>query len=295
MKKTDLVLPHRLLLNHSLRKEAEKLRAHIDEYQRRYEELYQKNIEELETTRNKLNIEYQQAKENIVAGLLSDAETMQAISDAIAVYVSSYYDRQLADKKKEINDVQMKIVGEYIGFLSEQMREIGLEIDILRARKELLSREADISDIICLVKLSGCALPVEEIYDAKKLLENVNNRMDEIDKDDNKIEWYSLLNVQAILEERVSFLAEIQFISWVIEQKIQLSKELKTYRGEQYRLQSMLLTEAEEIQRVIEGLDSIIWDRAKEIRFYWAKPMVLIGGEIEENLLHIKELKNECC
>lgn len=37
MNKSYLFCPHRLLLAQSLRKESEKLRAHIDEYQKRYE------------------------------------------------------------------------------------------------------------------------------------------------------------------------------------------------------------------------------------------------------------------
>lgn len=292
MKMSDIVLPHRLLLNQSLRKEADKLRGHIDEYQQRYDDQYQKNIEELDSERDRLNAEFEHAKEAVLGNLSSDVETLQAISDSIAAYVSAYFDRRLTYKKKEVNSVLLKLTNEYIGFLSDQMGEIGSEIEMLRARRELLSRDADVSDIIHLVSLSGCVLPVEDIRDAKSLLDHVNGRMDEV-FDEDRIAWYSLLNVRTILEERVSFLSEIQYITWVIEQKIQLSKELKNYRDEQYRLQSKLLADSDQLQKEIDGLSSVLWEKAKEIRFYWARPIVFIGAEIEDNLSHIKELNGE--
>lgn len=292
MNKYDIAYPHRLLINQSLRKEVEKLRVHIDEYKERYDAHYQKNIEELESVRDQLNSEYEQAQKAIIDTLSSDVEVMQEISDAIAAYVSAYFDRQLAYKKKEINAVQMKIVEEYIGFLSEQMSEISSEIDILRSRIELLSREADITDILHLVQLSGEAFSINEVNNAKELLEIVKQQMDAA-YEENSVTWYSLLNLRTILEERTSFLTEIQYITWVIEQKIQFSKELRVLREEQYRLQSNLITEAETLQGEIEDLSSILWTRAKEIRFYWARPMVFIGADIEESLSRIKSLKGD--
>lgn len=293
MKKADIVLPHRLLLNQSLRKEAEKLRTHIDEYQRKYDAQYQKNIEELDTTRDKLNIEFEHAQKTILESLSSDAETLQAISNAIAVYVSAYFERQLTYKKKEINTAQMEIVDEYIGFLSEQMRELGLEIDTLRERREMLSREADVSDIIRLVQLSGCALPVEEIHDAKELLDSVNKIMDAIFENDNKIEWYSLLNVKTILEERVSFMAEIQYITWIIEQKIQLSKELKIYREEQIKIKSPLIEEAEKLMDETKRINTVLYDKAKEIRFFWAQQIVYGNAELSDCFAEIDDVKKK--
>ena len=286
---TDIAYPHRLLINQSLRKEAEKLQIHIDEYKERYDAHYQKNIEELESVRTQLNSEYDQAEKEIIDALSSDVKEMQEISNAIAIYVSAYFDRQLAYKKKEINTAQMKIVEEYIGFLSEQMSEIGSEIDILRSRIEILTREADIADILHLVKLSGSVFQVEEVNNAKELLEKIKSQMDSVYENDS-IAWYSLFNLRTILEERTSFLAEIQYISWIIEQKIQFSKELKASREEQYKLQSDLTMEAERHQSEIADLSSILLNRAKEIRFFWARQIVFVGAEIEDNFSRINEL-----
>ena len=292
MNKADIACPHRLLINQSLRKEAEKLRIHIDEYKERYDAHYQKNIEELESVRDQLNSEYGQTEKAIIDALSSDVEVMQEISDAIAAYVSAYFDRRLAYKKKEINTVQTKLVEEYIGFLSEQMSELGSEIDILRSRIEILTRKADVADILHLVKLSGNVFQVEEINDARELLERIKSQMDSAYENDS-IAWYSLFNLRAILEERTSFLAEIQYISWIIEQKIQLSKELKSSREEQYKLQSDLTMEAERLQSEIADLSSILLNRAKEIRFFWARRIVFVGAEIEDNYTRINRLKED--
>lgn len=220
-------------------------------------------------------------------------DVMQEISNDIASYVSTYFDRKVAYKRKESNAVQFRIVDEYVGFLSIQMKEIGSEIDLLCARKEILSREAEVSDIIHLIQLSGCAIPVQGIQNAKDLIETVNDRMNTISEEDNKIEWYSLLSVRSILEERVAFLAEIQYITWAVEQKVQLSKELKTSREEQYALQNKLKDEAEQIQREIKEYSSILLDKAKRIRFFFAKQIVFIGAEIEDKKSYTNVLRNE--
>lgn len=72
----------------------------------------------------------------------------------------------------------MEIVNEYITFLSDQMRSIGLEIELLSKRRELLSREADVTDIIQLIRLSGQILPADCISDAKNLIDRITVQME---------------------------------------------------------------------------------------------------------------------
>ncbi len=292
MKILDILRPHRLFINQSLRKESEKLRVHIDEYKKRYDVQYQRIIEELDIEKGRLNSQFEQSKTEVLQVLSSDVEAMQVIGNTITVYVTTYFDRQLAYKQKEAITVQLRIVEEYADFLSDQMNKIGEEIDTLRTRIDLLSRKADIADILRLVQLSGSVVPIEEIHDAKQLLDAINHQVG-ITNEDNQIVRSSLLHVKRVLEERVSFLAEIQYFAWVIEQKIQLSKELRSWRDEQYILQKDLLVEIEQIQRVIVEYNSILWNKAKEIRFYWAKPIVFIGAEIEDSYSRIKELEED--
>jgi len=86
MDKKNIARPHRLLINRSLHKEADKLRAHIDEYKKRYEDQYQQNIEELEVAQNKLNSDLQQAKESILNDLAEYQDVMEVISNSIIEY-----------------------------------------------------------------------------------------------------------------------------------------------------------------------------------------------------------------
>jgi len=290
MRKIDMILPHRQMIHGSLRKEAEKLRRHIDEYRVKYETQYQKNVEELEEAKNQLDLEYEQVKTSILETLSSDEEAMQEISNIVVCYVTAYYNRQLAYKKKDITKIQMEIVNEYITFLSDQMRSIGLEIELLSKRREMLSREADVTDIIQLIRLSGHILPADCISDPKNLIDRITVQMD-ADYEEDRIKWYTLLNLRTILEERVSFVSEIQYIAWVIEQKRQLSKELKTFRNTEYKVQNNLQAEAEGIEKEIEYYNSILVNNARVIRFYWARPMVFISAEIEEKKDNIKRLK----
>ena len=74
------------MINRSLHKEADKLRAHIDEYKKRYEDQYQQNIEELEVAQNKLNSDLQQAKESILNDLAEYQDVMEVISNSIIEY-----------------------------------------------------------------------------------------------------------------------------------------------------------------------------------------------------------------
>lgn len=290
MNKSYLFCPHRLLLAQSLRKESEKLRAHIDEYQKRYEAQYEKTINELEEIRRRLNSDFEEAQKNILNYLSSDVETLQAISDSISIYVSTYFKRQLEYKKKEINEIQLILTNEFIGFLSAQMNEIGIEIDALRSRKEILSRKTDITDILRLIQLSGCVINIEGITDANDFLKKIVALMDSAYENERN-EWYTLLSVQRILEERVTFLSEIQYISWVIEQKIQLSKELKNTRDIQYLQQKELLADIEQIKSRIESLSSILLMNSKNIRFFWARQIIFISAEIEYKRTSISDLR----
>jgi len=292
MNKRDIARPHRLLINRSLHKEADKLRAHIDEYKQRYEDRFQQNIDELEAAQNKLNNDLEQAKESILTDLAAYQDVMEVISNSIVEYVSVYYNRQLLFKRKEVNALQLEIVKEYIQFLSDQMNEIGTEIKLLRDRIDLISREAAVDDVLQLIRLSGTALPIENVHNARELLDLVKNQMDAI-YDSDRTTWGVMLNVRRLLEERVSFLSEIQYITWVIEQKRQLSKELKGLRDIELQNQSDLQVSADVIQNDIDSAGERLLNIAKEIRFYWARPIVFIGADIQSKSEVISYLGSE--
>lgn len=277
MDKKDIARPHRLLINQSLRKEADKLKAHIDECKKRYEDQYQQNIEELKVVQNKLNSDLQLAKESILNDLAEYQDVMVEISNSIIEYVSLYYNRQILFKRKEMNSLQQKIVKEYIQFLSNQMNEIGAEIELLRTRIDLLSREASVDDVLQVIRASGNALPTENVYSAKELMDLVKERMDAI-YDSDRTTWTVMHDLRQLLDERVSFLSEIQYIAWVIEQKRQLSKELKWIKNIELQAKDELKQSKVVIQNDIDKASRRLFILAKEI---WAKQVVNLGGEIE--------------
>lgn len=267
----EKLFPHRQLINRSLRKNADELRSKIDAYKLRCDEQYQKNLEDLEQTRIGLDQQYKGAKDDVIELLTAFGEELGSLEESTTTYISAYSNKQLVGKKKGLNMLRQEAVKEYIDFLSEQMNLIGQEVDQLRKRCDLLANKARIDDVIQLIALSGNTLPVEGCTNAQELLNLITIRKDETDND---IEKHALQNVRTLLEERVSFLDEIQYISWVIEQKIQLSKELKNSRNEQSLIQKTLHNEAGELETNLEKLNSLMYTKAREIRFYWAKAIV---------------------
>ena len=299
MSKVFFAWPHRKMINQSLRKEAEKLYTIIDDYQKRYDAQNEKNTKELENYKNQLDSEFERVKTAILDKLSSEEEILQAISNIITDYAATYFERQLARKKIEIYEIQMGIIYEYLGFLSDQINETNIEINMLRERKEMLSREADVEDIIRLIHLSGDSFPIEGIINAKDLLKRVTD-LENAAKRNLSNERITLSRIRAIIEERVSFLDEIQYISWVIDQKIKLNRELSYCHKEQIRLQSLLNKEADNVQKEIKRLSSVLLNMAREIRFFWAKKIVFVDADlyncyvdIEIVQINQKSLKND--
>ena len=292
MSKIDLILPHRLLINQSLRKETEKLRIRIKQYNDQYELERQNILKDLEETRIQLDESFEKAKASAIACLSTDQDAIISISQAIIDYSSAYFSRQLLYKKKEVLEVQIRSKKNYIHFLSSQMKEIGVEVESLRNRITLLSQNADVSEILQLIRLSGCALQIDDINNAKELLNLVTKQI-ELNAEDKGITWYTLQDLKRLLEQRTAFISEIQFISWVIEQKIQLSKELRNTRSRLRIENKELKSNTEEFDNEIKKFNSILCDNAKIIRFYWAKNIVLIGADIEEHYIRKEELQRD--
>ena len=292
MKTWDIVMPHRLLINRSLRQEAEKLRLHIDQYVQEYENQYQTMADELENARIQCDADFEVVKEEILKKLEEDANMLQSMGEVFLTYINAFFERKIAFKRKDINRLKQKTVKEFIVFLSNQMGEIGDEIDTLQERKHILASRARIDDVIRLVELSGSSISFDGVEDAKELLNRISLKMDTV-SEGNTVEWYALLNARTLLEERVEFLAEIKYISWVIDQKIQMSKELKCLRDEQYKMRDLLRTESLGIQTDIDILTKTIQERARSIRFYWAKTIVYSGIELDRSYSRIKECRSE--
>lgn len=275
-----MVLPHRLEINRSLRKKAEELRDKIDNYAERYDAHYKKNTAELEAVKEKIDNEYEKAKEDAIRVISSASSELQELTNLISEYLTAFYNRKIFIKLIECNSIQQSIVKQYEHFLTQQMSEIGEEIDLLKKRIEILSGEADIQDILQLISLCGSAISIDNISSAQDLLDYISNLMSTSTENDS-IQWYTLMNVRTMLEERVTFLDEIQFITWVIAQKIQLSKELKSIRNKQRTLLKKLQKEEKQLHDEKHSLDTVVTNTEHSIRFLFARKIVLLSVEID--------------
>lgn len=286
------VIPHRLAINQSLRKEAEKLRAHIDEFQKKYEEQYQAYNSELEKETKAINLKLERANEGLLSDLLQEADNLNDVSEAVEAYIPLYFGRQLLYKSWYLNSLLQKSIDEYIGILTDQMSEIGNEISQLEERKELLSRQANVNDIIKLIMISGCMIEVSEYDDASKLLALTSKQYTEL-SDEDIIQRHTLLNLRTLLEERVSFLDQVKYISWVIEQKRQWSKELKTIRNKLETESNILSTEAKEFIKKINESTKEIERLAFEIKESLDNPIEEIEADIQDCYSRIESLKRD--
>lgn len=125
----------------------------------------------------------------------------------------------------DIKRKQIEILQEDNDFLSNQMVLIGEEIDYLRDRQNELTSFTDVKDIIRLTSLSGYEINFGEGDDAKDLLEKVSQAISNCEASQDT-ERFALVRLKGIIQERSEYLPTIKYIAWVIQQKIQFSKQL---------------------------------------------------------------------
>ena len=158
----DYVMPHRLLINKSLRKEAEGLRARVDAYQIEYDRRVEECQEELK------KVEEEQS-------------FLESVAQDITSYADEYFHRNCLYQVRDIKRTQIDILREDNDFLSDQMALIGREIDHLRERQNELTAFTDVKDIIQLTSLSGYEIIFD---DGPTGIEEINIWEDERDVDD---------------------------------------------------------------------------------------------------------------
>ena len=79
-----------------------------------------------------------------------------SVQAGLLEYVELYLRRQWLNKIREIKTLERQTFVEYGYFLTEQMKLIREEIDILEVRKDKLVLQAKVDDVIELIGLSGC-------------------------------------------------------------------------------------------------------------------------------------------
>ena len=187
--------------------------------------------------------------------------------------------RNCLNLKREIKTKQIEILDEDNDFLTKQMVLIGKEIDLLRDRQNELTMSTRVDDIIQLASESGYELGSAEKDDAKSLLDKVTAIIAESD-DGQNVERFALIRLKDIVQERSDYLSIIKYLSWVIQQKIQYSKQLLEKRTEVRSKRGIIQKDIKTIRDEIKASSIKLAELAKRIRYYWARPIVNINADI---------------
>ncbi len=273
-------LPHRLLINQSLRKSADQLCVAVDTCQKEYERraaAYEAEIKEAES-------QFEARREEVRASLKSQLHAFEEELAGLLDDVSSYSDCSLRLKclceQAKLHSAIVNIYKEDERYLSDQMSLIGKEVKLLRARKDELGSLVDVNDIIELSRLSTDDLNTAPSEGCYGLLQLINIRLGALSAGERDAERFALVRLRNIIQERAEYMPLIQYIEWVIQQKIRFSKELKRTRdtikdqlGEARRDRARVKAEINEAAKELD-------ERARRVRMHWAAPIAWLNAEI---------------
>lgn len=275
----DYVMPHRLLINRSLRKEAEGLRARIDTYQIEYDRRVEECQEEIKRVEAERHEKLLQFRDSLVEELQGERSFLESVAQDITSYADAYLYRNCLFQMRDIKRNQLEILQEDNDFLSGQMALIGRKIDFLRERQNELTSFTDVKDIIRLTSLSGYEMSFDEGDDAKDLLDKVSQAISNCESGQDT-KRFALVRLKGIIQERSEYLPTIKYIAWVIQQKIQFSKQLSDKRNGVRDSQAAVRQEIKQIEDNINSTSEKLEAIVKRIRFYWAHPITYLSADI---------------
>ncbi|MBP3201591.1 MAG: hypothetical protein J6M39_08100 [Lachnospiraceae bacterium] len=288
----DYVMPHRLLINKSLRKAAEDLHARLDEYQIEYDGQLEKCLEELKRVEGEYQEKCIKYNNSLEEELQKERSILESVAQDITSYVDEYLHRNCLFQMRDIKRKQIKILKEDNSFLSSQMVLISREVDYFRKIQNELTSFTDVKDIIKLISLSGYEINSAENDNAKDLLDKVSQAISNCECDQNN-ERFALVRLKGIIQERSEYLPAIKYISWVIQQKIQFSRQISDKRKSIRDAQKDIWQEIGQIENGIVGINKTLEEIAWRIRYYWARPITYLNADIsyaykEKNVIENK-------
>ena len=303
----NYILPHRFLINNSLRKESEKLRSKINSYQTEYENRIEECQNELRSIEQKKDAEYEKLKKALTRDLYKTKAVLDELGKNIMQYADDYFQRNYLYDTKKLMQAKRDLLNENLDFLNKQRDLINEEIEILCSRQEELSSNVNVTDIIQLSNNSGCDFGFTLDDDAKTLLGKINENIKRIDSENKVIEKYTLIRLRKIVQERAEYLPLIKYIDWLIQQKKLTKKLIFNKRSEILKEKKTIKLEIDDINNEINVLNISLSRLAKAIRYYWAVPLTLISADItykyqektnnqqvfQEKINEIKEIRSE--
>lgn len=288
----DYVMPHRLLLNRSLRKASQELKDRIDAYQIEYSRRIEACNAELKEAEAEKNRQAEEFKSVLIQELNNEQKLLEDIRDDVYLYTDVFFQRAYLYQIQEIKSRQYDIHREDYGFLTEQMNIISREIDLLRERQNELTSFTSVDDIIHLAELSGYDLDFQPKDDAKSLLEKVSAAI-KVYSGENNTEKFALLRLKTIIQERSDYLPTIDYISWVIRIKVQFRRQLSSRRSDIRNQQTALREELKTLKVETQSLTNQLNHLAVKVRYHWAKPITYLNADICYAYIELKEYRKK--
>jgi len=276
----DYIIPHRLLINKSLRREANHLKDEIDYYQAAYEEKIEECERELKSAATEMEQNIQEFQETLIYELKCHEKFLSNIKENIEIYASAYFHNNFLKAKYEVLALQCDLSKENEDFLSKQITLIDEEVDILQQRKNELVAKTDVGDIVSLLSSSNPNIKIDSMIDAQELLDYISMLVEDCEEQSEK---RALLKLRSIVHERTEYLPMIHYITWLIHQKESYRRHLagKRYkiRKENKRIKAELIALQTEIRKIKKDMA----EQAKAIRYFWAVPITDLNIEIDES------------
>ena len=275
----DKILPHRFFINRALRSAADELRDHIDSYRREYELATQQFRYEIEATKSEKDRQFELMKKEYLKELAHDSKALGKLQTLFFDYVDDYMKKQLYYLSMKKMKLELKLLDEYGNFLTAQMKLIGEEITILERRQETLMLQVKADDVVALICATGADLLCDYSDDPKTLLEKVNSILFE-SNDLIPQTKAALFKLRRLLQERAEYLPLIQYISWLIHQKKNFSKDLSKERREVNEGKRPLKDQLLAVRAELKQLNETMLSKAVRIRNVWEAPIADISEEI---------------
>lgn len=279
MSMRDKVSPHRLFINRALRTASGELRDHIDSYRIEHELAVQRCQNEIEAAKAEKDRQFELLKQAYLNELAQDSYALGELQDLVLAYADAYTKRELLSLNKKKMTLELQLFNGYGDFLTAQMKLIGDEIAILERRQEALVLQVKIDDVVALIGMTGADLSCNDSDNPKTLLEKVNSALFE-SSDLLPQTKAALFKLRKLLQERAEYLPLIQYISWLIQQKKNLSQDLSRERFEVNEAKKALNNQLFVIKTELKQLAESMLKKAIRIRNVWAEPLADIFVEL---------------
>lgn len=275
----DKVLPHRFFINRALRTASDELRDHIDSYRRESELAIRRCRDEIEAAKAEKDRQFELLKQEYLKELTQDSNALGELQTLFFDYVDDHMKKQLCYLSIKKLKLELQLFDKYINFLTEQKRLIGEDITILEQRQELLTMQVKTDDIVALICATGADLPCDYSDNPKTLLEKVNSILSG-SNDLLPRTKAALFKLRRLLQERAEYLPLIQYISWLIQQKKNLRKELSKERRMANEAKKNLKDQIRTISAELKQLNETMLSKAVCIRNVWGEPLADISIEL---------------